>query len=314
MLWAWIVVGVVVTLGVVGWLVVRSRRRDDVGPISIVMLLREPRRFTESDVRGAVRRALHVDADVHAMDLDPTTRAFAVISEAFPLLSVVDSARTYLEAEDIEEAASGCEDPRLRSAILSHRAWISVDAMGFKRTPKPEQRAEIYQRVLTRVAAELFDEKGLALYAPAEKRFAPMTPGLCDRLREGRFGEVFGDDAMNEPIINVHGHDERFERAVETARKRLPEFILAFERFGPASSALLKAGFKHERGTEHMWGSVTSVTSAGIVVTIENRAANPGVPTKGESVTVPSEIVTDWMYVDEKGNLHGGFVERLLVK
>lgn len=314
-LWISLGVAAVLVVAVVVFLIVRARRSRNDGPVSIVLFRREPATVTESDVRGAVRRAIGITASLEVVNFDPTTKGFVMMADGLPPIAVIVSARTYLEPQDTASAAEGCEDPRLREAILGHKAWVSVDAMNLEPVPPEEMRHAIYDRFLARIAAEFVDDHTLVLYAPAEGRFAAATPDLAERLARGPTAEVLGEEQINTPIIGIEEDDKAINAAIQTARKRLPELILAFESRGQASEAIVKAGFPYKGGgQEHLWGKITGIEDGAIVAVIQNEPAHPGVPKKGERVSIRPDDVSDWAYLDEEGEGQGMFVERLLQK
>lgn len=314
-LWISLGVAAVLVVAIVAFLIVRARRSRNEGPVSIVLFRREPASMTESDVRGAVRRAIGITANIEVINLDPTTRGFLMAADGLPPIAVIASTRTYIDPADAPRAAEGSEDPRLREAILGHKAWVSVDAMNLDTIPPEEMRHAIYDRFLARIAAEFVDDQTLVLYAPAEGRFAAATPDLAERLAKGPTAEILGDDQINTPIIGIEDDDKAINAAIQTARKRLPELILAFESRGQASEAIVKAGFPHkDGGQEHLWGKITGIEDGAIVAVIMNEPAYPGVPKKGERVSIRPDDVSDWAYFDETGEGQGMFVERLLHK
>lgn len=312
----WMVLGgvVFVILALIAWMFLRSRSRNK-GPVSIVMLRSTPRRLTEADVRGAVRRALAVECNIQRIDFSDSTYALAVASDAFPPLVVVDSKRTYVEPADVESIAARAEDPELRRAIKEHTAWVSVDAFGLKSIPKLEARTMIYNKILGKVAAELLDEQCMVIYAPAESRFGRVTADTETMLRDGRVGDLLDDDDLNIPMVHVESSDEQINAAIETARARLPELIGTFQRIGAKSNAIIKAKFcDADNNCEHMWCEVKAVEAGVVIAEVANRPTNPKLPARGQSVRITRDMVSDWACADEKGKVAGPFVEKLLRK
>jgi uncharacterized protein YegJ (DUF2314 family) len=315
MLWitVGVVAGAVMAVVVVGAWLRRRRARHKRGPVSIAIFRTRPRGFTEADIRGAVRRALGVEADVKTLPFDANTKGLAIVTESLPPLAVIDSARGYLDPGEVETVAAGCEDPRLREAIRTHAAWVSIDAMGIDRLRPREDRVLIYQRLLGKIAAELLDDDSLVLYAPAEGRFGRVEADTGARLAAGEFAQVFGDDSLNAPIIQVEDDDKAINAAIATAQRRLPEFLEAVERLGDKAEALVKVRFVDDEGEgEHMWAKVLSVRAGVVTAEVVNRPGNPKLPGEGAVVTIDNAAVSDWAYLDAKGKPQGMFVERVL--
>ncbi len=312
----WILIGLV--SGVVALfvllLVARAVRRRNSGPVSIVLMRSSPRRLTETDVRGAVRRATGVEPKLHQIPVDTTTNGYAVMADELPTIFIVDSARTYMDPDEVERSAMGCEDPRARDAIRAHKAWVSVDAKGASGKLTRDERYKAYDMLLGKVAAQLLDDQCLLVYAPAEGRFGPCTQETESMLSGGRVGELLGDDALNTPIVQVGCDDAKIEAAIKKARERLPEFVAAFERRGAASEAIVKARFAAGDEAEHMWAKVLAVNGGSFEAQILNRPAHPGLPKEGQRVVIKPDEVSDWAYLDENGKGQGMFVERVLRK
>lgn len=315
----WIGIGLACVLGVLGlvvWVVRRQRRKND-GPISIVMFRITPRRLSEADVRSAFRRALKHEPNVQRIPIDEHTYTFLLDCEELPPLVVVDSARTYFEPEDLETIAGSLENPESRRAMLESKAWVSVDAMGVNATLPREARERVYT-LLAPVAANLIDDACTLLYQPAESR-AARADGVGGRseqlLRENKLDELFGNNDLLVPVYGVEKSDAKVNKAIEEARKRIPEFCSAWEARGTAGQPMVKGRFAtdEEDGAEYMWISVTDMTDAGFVGVVENSPLAEGLPAKGQTVTVKLDDVVDWAYLDENEQPQGMFVDRVLM-
>lgn len=311
-----IIIGVSVVF-FVGIIVVLMRRRGrNNGPISIVMLRSTPRRFSESDVRGAYRRSLGKEPELQTIPMpDGLTNGYLLMSDELPPLAVIDSTRGYLEPDEAREVANRLEHPTARSAMVDHKAWVSVDAMGVKPSQiKGEDRAMVYT-LLGKIAAELYDDGCLLLYLPADSRVAQPGPTVEQQLRDGRVAELFGDDSLQAPMFQVEKEDAQINAAIAEARRRLPEFILAFEERGERTKAMFKAAFPTKGAdNEYIWLKLQRVDDNALTGTIENPPIDPSIPPKGSSVTVPIDRLADWAYLDNKEEPVGLFVDRILIK
>jgi uncharacterized protein YegJ (DUF2314 family) len=312
MMWLWIGLGVVAVLVVAFLLWKRFANRDD-GPVSLVIYRKVYRDVTESDARGAARRALGVNAEVQTIPFDENTKGLLILCEEFPPIAVITSNRTYIDPQNIQAAASECEDPTLRNAVLTHKSWLSVDAMGLKNIPPQDVRVQIYNTLLGKLLAEFVDEQSLVIFAPSEGRYGAVNGQTSELLAGGKIADVLGDADLNAPIIHVENSDEAINTAIATAQKRLPEFISVIESGRSDAEPIVKARFADANGEgEHMWAQVKHIAPGGIVAEVMNRPANPALPKKGTVVTIKLDDVSDWMYVDEKGRSKGGFVEKIL--
>ncbi len=290
------------------------RSRRDPMIVSIVMMRSRPRSLTERDVRAAVWRALKHEAELKVLDGPlPDSKVYLVVVPEVPPLMIVDSGRPYMSPADLERSVASFEDPRAREGLVTHKAWVSVDAhSGGVHIPK-DGRAKIYNMLLGKIAAELLDDDCTLLYLPAEGRIGMPGEGVAAQLANAKVGEVFGDDDLQEPIVSVEAGDSRVNAAMEVARKRLPELVAALGKHPGKCEAIVKGTFRDDAGgVEYMWVKVASLDPKGFVGEVLNRPGLKGLPGRGASVTVLTEDVVDWLYTDEAGQAHGGFVERVL--
>lgn len=305
-----------VVLAAVVVLLLRWRRRRNAGPVSIVMLRNSPRNFSEADIRAAFRRVHKRDPQIQRVPFDEHTSGFLIVDEELPPMAIIDSRRQYADPADLEETASHHDHPVLRDALLNHRAWVSVDAMGVNSAISKEDRAMIYS-LLGPIAAQLLDAGTMLLFLPAEKNVAEPGPDTEEQLREGRIAELFSDEDLVAPLFHVDKDDPRINAAMAEARSRLPEFCAEFDRRGTACEGMVKGRFRipasDDDSAEYMWVQVQSVDAAGFTGTVVNHAVDPSLPAKGATVTVKTDDVVDWMYMDDKEEPQGVFVDRVLM-
>jgi uncharacterized protein YegJ (DUF2314 family) len=307
MIWVPIAVLALGTILTLLW-VLRRRRAAGSALVSVVLLRREKRLLTESDVRGAARRALGPSVDVRPVPSpDPgTTDGFVImLDEQTPGFFVISAGRTY--ADDPDEVAKSFEDPRARSAYAAHRAWVAVDVAGGMPPPDlwPQVRA-----MLGKLAAELYDEGCTMLYAPALGRVALPGKELENQLQAGDLSQVFGDDQVNVPILTVESGNRKFERAIAQAQREFPRLVEVWGRHGPACKALVKGRFPHDNGNEYMWLEVQHLSAVQIAGVLVNEPAHVALK-KGQMVTLTPAEVADWACLDGEKPM-GMFVERLL--
>lgn len=294
----------------------RLKSGSDEGPVSIAILRGSHRGLTEVDVRGAVRRALKVEARIEPLPMpDGRSKSFGVLTKEFPPLDVIDAATLYATPQQMQKHGRWFEDPRAQRAFGDHNSWLSVDAMGIDKVPPKEIRAKMYELILGKVAAELLDDDSLLLYLPAEGKLGLPGPGVAEKLANGKVGEVFGDDALQEVVFHTKADDAAMKAAMAKARAAFPALIEAWNRQGESSVAMVKGAFPTADGrNEFMWIKVTGAADGKVTGELLNRPIDPSLPMQGSLVTLGQEQVADIAYTDENKQLHGMFVERLLLK
>ncbi|HEX2836611.1 MAG TPA: DUF2314 domain-containing protein [Phycisphaerales bacterium] len=310
----WILIGVgVVIVVLAAWSFLRRRGGSD-KIVSIVVLRKSPKGLTEADVRGAVRRALKVEVEVHSTPMpDGKTTAYIVVGEGVPPVGIIDSRRPYFGPEDIASTESQFEDQDARRAMREHTSWLSIDAMGLDRLPDKETRYTIYNKLMGPLIAEFLDDASMLTYLPAEGRVGRADSETARKLAAGDCGGVFGEDDVNAPMFHVENDDKDVEAAKREARERLPEFLRAAAEPGRSEPALVKSAFRGAKGTEFMWSVVQSVDASGVRAEVANPAVQPDLPKKGTVVTVALDDIVDWMYVGKDKQPQGMFVDRVLV-
>ena len=145
-------VGLLVVVGIVVWFFRRSGR--DAGMVSIVILRRSPRRLTEADVRGAYRRAFGKEPKINSEAPHTDVRCMILLAEGSPPIAVLDSTVGYMSKEEAEDTAARCEHPDVRRALVSHTAWVSVDAAGLSARGIARESLAKVHALLGKLAAE----------------------------------------------------------------------------------------------------------------------------------------------------------------
>lgn len=310
----WILGGVGVLALAVFIGVLAARRRRAAGPVSVVLLRSSHRSLTPSEVRSAYRRAYSREPDVREpFPGQQVPQTYVLLAEGMPNLAVLSCDGAYLAPEEAEKAAGSIESEIVRRALREHRAWISVDAFGAGGLNRG-LRARVHA-LLAKLAAELYDDGCVLLFLPAEDQVAAPGENVVAMLREGRIAELFGDHELHAPMFGVADDDAEIERAIEEARRRLPEFLGAFERRSSSEPFLFKARFvTSSGGIEVLWLSLVEVRRDGLVGIIQNPPVAKNIPRKGERATCPLDHVVDWVYADEQGQGQGLFVDTILLK
>src|SRR5690606_36791004 len=103
------------------------------------------------------------------------------------------------------------------------------------------------------------------------------------------------------PVISVSDSDPEVNAAIAEAKRRWPGFVSALrEQAGETFSA--KYPFTDSAGeVEHVWFSVNAINGDQVAATIDNDPIGDIGYKRGETVTVPSRDIIDWLYF-AKGN------------
>lgn len=312
----WYIVGTLIVLLALALLVVlvlRARRRP---PLVSVVLLRSAKPvLSKEQLVNAYRRAYDAEPRVEPLSLDEHSTGYLFIPHDGPPVAVIAAGRPYMTPEEASDTAAKLEHPAARKAMTAHVGWYAVDAFGIPAGTKPDELALVHGYI-GRLAAELIDDQTLLLYLPARERIGEVLPQTVTLLRKGKIGEVFADDSLHAPIINVDTSDAAIEKAKEEARRRLPECLEAFKA-GRTNMAMVKAQFDAsvdgKTGNEYIWMMLKSVEADGITGTLANPPLDKAIGSKGDTVSVPIERIMDWAYIDKQKNPHGLIVEKILM-
>lgn len=274
--------------------------------ISIVLLLKEPKKLDLQTVRQMVLRAWGIS-------LGQDREANEWIAEVGPSFGMKTRFGTYAlhvaphpYVDDQDNAADEILDLRLANIIRDHKAWYAVDLMEFgDRIPAPEQAYPYIGQLL----AELVDDNCLGVYCPETQRLNPNTPELVEKLR-GPNPLADLTEPASLPVVRIDDDDPQMQAAVGEARQRWPEFLQAFNS-GQGENFAVKAPVSSGDRTEFIWIEVTSISAETISGTLGNDPANlPGLQL-GSTVSVPLKDLNDWVYLTGE-EMHGGFTMKVL--
>lgn len=316
-------------LTLIDWLVnLRRRRRESrealeraleeaQTPSSLVMLLDGPRAATAESVARCVREALGgewddagglVEADREEGEAKGVRRFLVSLSHG--VFAILLSDQPYVS--DPGTFAQGkIRDKRLRTAVERHLAWFSVDLVSAP-SEETEGRVRGYDTIGKLVAA-MAGPDCLALYAPELRRCNEFDFGLIERLQSGSPLAIFREPTF-EPVVEIEEDHPRMAAAVEEARRRWPEFALAFERreIRVDDRFIIKAEFVEGRRSEFMWVAVTAVEEDRVFGLLLNDPHQLETVHRGKEVSIDLSRLNDWIYPDENGEMAGGFTLRVL--
>jgi hypothetical protein len=157
---------------------VESSGGDGNLPVSIVLLLREPKFLTLDQLRSSAQRAFGVsfngDKESRHCVIQP---AFFTIMKAGPhTLSFLNYTKPY--GEDSPEFGKSMPTASQRQAWAGHTAWTAVDYA------KGTDDLEHKYAVLAVLCLEMVDANCTGLYVPRERSFIPNDGSLLVELKK----------------------------------------------------------------------------------------------------------------------------------
>ena len=281
-----------------------SGEEDQAQILALVLLRTSPAELEPSRVQELVRQEFG-NAVASTMDkVEQEGFITGYMFDADPFVLVVhDCVRTYVPPQSMMNTAASIPHAEARAGFLKHRAWVSVDLM-----PMDLAKAKLVMTAdealdrLGRIAAELRDDKCVALYSTGHVHYIPASAATPERLRAGDILDLFPR------VAHVPKEDQDMNAAIEEARQRWPQFVTAWNNRQGSCMFLVKARFEEPDGVEHMWIRVDRIEGDKITGELGNQ---PGIYRKakqGDSVTVEQSQLSDWAYIT-KSESDGGFTD-----
>jgi uncharacterized protein YegJ (DUF2314 family) len=317
----WLVAALLAGVGVYSFW--RARRASSRPFVSLVYLLKSPRKVSAREVRDVVATVFGAaiesddfsapefvasvpDKQIRPFKKDAVQKfLFRVGGRTFSLLGC---ALPYMKKP--EKFARRIVDRRLREAIEAHRAWMAIDAMDEMHTDWDKTLA---YRSIGRLMAELAGEDCLAIYCPELGRCNEFDASLLEALRGDNPLALF-DQPTFAPVLNVDGDDPRIVAAVAEARRRWPEFVKAFRENQDAQRPFfIKAEFREGEAAEFMWVEVKRINDEQIRGILQNSPHNLTAVKEGQHVSVPLSALNDWLYADNQEGV-GGFTMKAIAE
>lgn len=288
----------------------QARRMRNRPLTALVQLRRTPNNFlTDKKLTDICERVWNVrfgnaegGSDTHyVVGQNP---AFIVSAPDGVVLLVNNFATPYFD--DPIKAAGELNELRIRHALESHTAWLSVDLLAF--ADDTRQRSEAYPTI-AKLFVELLDDDCLAVFAPETGSILPYEPELAEKLRGPSPLAAF-HEVTYAPVVQVADDDPRMKAAVDEARRRWPEFVSAFStRAGEHFS--IKAPVTVNDNTEFIWIEVDRIENNIVHGKLANDPVALGSLRCGDAVSVELADLNDWNYTVNQ-ELKGGFTIKVL--
>ncbi len=267
--------------------------------IDLLLLLSAPRILPEEHLRASAREAFGREADrVVTRGTGGTIRIDGYALIALPAPEPMVS--------DLEDAAEGIPELRMRIAFLEHKAFIIVTCV---ERPKQASRDDAYAYV-GRLTAALADDTARLVYSPETRRGNLVNDETLAGLRSGDPLATMRSVTFD-AIGLVSGEDPQMVAATAEARRRLPEFVAAVRSGRRLEMCLVKGPFTDGTHTEFMWVAPTEVVGEAIRGTLTNAPFQVRGLCKGSTVEVAFAEVSDWCYPGETGMV-GMFTEKIV--
>ena len=156
----------------------RPVEHDD-APVSMVLLLREPRFLTLDQLRSAGERAFGTpfSGGKESQHFVMQAALFTLMKVGPHALSFLNYTKPYGALDFPPEFAMSFPKANQREAWIAHRAWKAVDYV------KGGKDLKVEYGVLATLCAEMIDTNCLALYEPRDQTLIPNDGSLQQGLK-----------------------------------------------------------------------------------------------------------------------------------
>lgn len=283
----------------------RKKKQEDF--LSIVYLLRRPRKVDEPKMRaalaGLIQRVFKMDAppETAVNQVSENGAGLVIAGQPFVVIAVGEPYTT-------DDPATITPDLRKQNLLREHTAWLACDWMlPVNDDDDDRQAAYRVMGLIMAAVAKLVKGDVIAVLDKQTGRLVPYTENVPDRLT-GDFPESVFEEGMA-PILSSDGLEDELQKAADEAQMRLPEFVSALERRKKGTIYGVKAKFTEGDAVEWMWVNVERLADDGFEGRLDN---DPGELTNvkaGDRITVKPDEVVDWAVTDDAGMLGGFSVE-----
>jgi uncharacterized protein YegJ (DUF2314 family) len=277
--------------------------------VSIVFLLKEGRTIDVNELRKQVAKTFGKPFGGLKSDANFVLK---FREDMYPIrvdgvqLGLISVAQPYVA--DREAAAKTMPETRLRDAVRTHKAWMSIDAFG---EVKEADREATY-RLIAKLMVALAGDDVLAVYAPETGRMVWYEPRVIEKLKGDHPLEAF---KWEDPLIGVAPDDPDMKAAVQKARDTFPEFAKAFGQPKPGQHFAAKGYFGTQGRGEFMWVTVTAIKGDVIQGTLDNRPGNVKELSVGDPVEIKVPEVNDWLIIEaDRKTRTGGYTIEVVAK
>ena len=196
---------------------------------------------------------------------------------------------------DPEEMSESINELRLKTAVASHQAWLSVDLLTPSNSDLP---LDTYYPYIFRLISELANNDTLVIYRPESGHANVWDEDVAASLGSDAPLENFSNPS-NPDVIQVADDDPRMLAAVEKARKEFATFRKRWEDRKEEDYFSVKAPITSGEFTEFIWIEVTGMEPD----YIHGKLANDPVNLEGleldSQVEVPISDLNDWSIMSE---------------
>jgi uncharacterized protein YegJ (DUF2314 family) len=120
-------------------------------------------------------------------------------------------------------------------------------------------------------------------------------------------------ESPQDKVINVDGQDAEMNRAIATAREKLPVFWEKFEKRTDGETDFnLKVEISDSNGSEHFWVSDLAREDGKLFGKINNDPMTVKNVKLGERIGIAEKDISDWLYLRKDGKMVGNYTVRAL--
>lgn len=291
-----------------------SKKEDRL--ISLVLLLKSPRKLSEHTLANSISDALGI---AHSHDESAAT---AIVAKPPYYLVKLDTGRFVINTidgpyfKDTDKLAQEIPDPKLRDAVHEHSAWLSID---WAEKSEPKDVKLIYQQI-GKMAAALAGPDTLAVYSPEADQLGVYGTEIAASLRSDDPLSGFAvpapaagpeSESSEAQTVAISDDDPKLKAAQDEAHKTWSGFVRAF-RSKAGKNFAVKGKLVEGDNAEYMWLNVTEIDGERVHGTLANDASDLKGFKIGQDLHIKTSDVDDWLYVDNKGEEHGGFTIKVL--
>jgi uncharacterized protein YegJ (DUF2314 family) len=293
----------------------QSDEEDETPLLAIVGLLPRPMRLSEEKLAEAARKAWGLEIGIRNAEKDgfvmgdaDAGRFMIYRSDGLVLVNVIDA--PYVP--NVEETAASLPDLRLQKLFSQHTAWLSCDLFLDEKQERPQRGQQRHYQMLGRLFAELMPAGTLLLYLPEFQRMYAVTEKTIAALRANDPLAAL-EETWEVPVIHVESDDPEMLQAQETARQTWPQFVAAFEA-QKGSGFAVKVPLGTGEDLEFIWVLVEAIENDRIFGRLANEPVSLKDLEEGDRVQANVAEINDWVYLDQQGDLVGGYTIKVLAK